>query len=393
MKKYLIILLIFLAFISSVNRGLVYAAESNYNETTSETIDETIDEIIGGIDESDFKNLVEIINGFFGENKSFKELIISFFTGELNVDFISVKNYFINRLNGFGKFGGEVIIYLLCIGVLFNLSNIISSKNSDNTAKYIIYFTSVCIAVTMLFGVIEKVFSYATEQLDTLNTATAAVFPVLFSVAGLIGGFGVTQIKPFVTVLTLIFSSLSSSFFIPLLRVETSISAVGNLCSDVKLDGLKKTVSSLYKWALAFACGIFSITIVSQGLVNSQYNGLSVKILKYLTGSFVPIVGGFLSGGMEAIISSAALIKNSIGLLAVLYVMLTVWITAIEILIFSFFVKFAASLFQSVIDEKFYNLIVSVTDVFKSLAALLLVCGFLFIITTLSFVSATACIF
>ena len=193
--------------------------------------------------------------------------------------------------------------------------------------------------------------------------------------------------------MSFLISVLSVKLFLPLLYFETSVSAISNLSDTVKLSGLKKTTSAIYKWLLLLILGVYSLSIGSQSLVNAQYNGISVKILKYLTNSTVPIVGGFLSGGMEVLISSAVLIKNSIGLLSIVAVILNIGASAIEILLFSFMVKFFTSVCESVLDEKYYKTLTSVTDVFNGLAGLLLISGFVFIITVLFVISATAFIF
>ena len=65
----------------------------------------------------------------------------------------------------------------------------------------------------------------------------------------------------------------------------------------------------------------------------------------------------------------------------------------IGFLIFSLLIKFMASLFEPVVDAKYYKLIIGVTDVFNSLVALLFVCGFIFILTVLFTITATSNIF
>lgn len=386
MKKLLIFLFIFIAFYISVNGSVVLAGEQPSQE-------ETIDEIISGINESDFENLIETINELLGENFTLKELVIKFLTGDISININGVFRYFKGKINGFFTLGGRLIIYVLLIGLVFNLANIISSKNADNNAKYVINFIAISISVTIIFKVIESVFLRVETQLMNLNKVTEIVFPVMFSISGLIGDFGVTLIKPFTAFLSVIVSALSFNFFIPLLRMEASLSVLSNISDTVKLDGLKKSVSSFFKWALLLISGLYSLLLSGQSLVNAQYNGVSVKILKYITGSVIPIVGGFLSGGMEVLISSAVLIKNSIGLIALIYILLTVILTAVEILLFSLIIKFIASLFEPVVDAKYYKLIVGVADVFNSLVALLLVSGFIFILTVIFTITATANIF
>ena len=123
-----------------------------------------------------------------------------------------------------------------------------------------------------------------------------------------------------------------------------------------------------------------------------QYNGASVKILKYATGSLVPIVGGFLSGGVDVLLSSVLLIKNSVGLIAVIYLLLYVGSSGISLLLFSFAIKFVSSLCEPIIESKFLTCITKITDVFNLLSSLIFICGYVFILVVLSFISVTGAV-
>ena len=217
MKKLVIFVLIFIAFYFSVNNSVVFAGEQASQE-------ETIDKIISGINESDFENLIEIINELLGQNLTLKEVIIKFLTGDISININGIFSYFKSKINGFFTLGGKLIIYVLIIGLVFNLANIISSKNADNNAKYVINFIAISISVTIIFKVIESVFLRVETQLNNLSKITEIIFPVMFSISGLIGDFGVTIIKPFTAFLSVIVSALSFNFFIPLLRMEASLS-------------------------------------------------------------------------------------------------------------------------------------------------------------------------
>ena len=386
MKKFTpLIILILISFFCALTPMEVTAKEVDN--------DEVINEVFDGINQEDFNFIIEFLNSVTGENLNFKQAVLKFLTGELNVNFSTLINFFKSDFNNFISLGGEVIIYLILLGVTFNIINVISSKNKDNIAKYTIYFIGVLIACSLIFGVTEKVFSYAKNELNFLSKIIEAVFPIMFSVTSLVGNFGVSIIKPFTAFLTLLVSSLSINLFMPLLYFETTVTSLNNLSENVKLTGLKKTASGVYKWALLLILGVYSLTIGGQSLVSAQYSGVSVKLLKYFTGSLIPVVGNFLSGGMEVLLSSAVLIKNGIGLISVIAVIFSVGKTAIEILIFSFIIKFLSSICEPILDEKYYSILSGVTDVFNSLAGLLLVCGFTFIITVLFLVTATAYVF
>ena len=362
-----------------------YGSEENQNEIISE--------IISGINENDFEIIINVIKKITGKNLTLKEFILTFLTGENLVSTSGIKSYLTLAISDFINSYKSVIFIILSIGILFNLSNGISSKKTDNSLKNTINFISNCIAVILLFKVVEIVFNVVESNVNFISKTTETVFPIMFTLSSLCGNFGVSVLKPFTAFLSVLLTMLSTKFFIPLLHVETAVTAINSTSNFIKIDGLKKTTSSIFKWALLLICGLYSVALTSQGLVNSSYNGVSIKILKYVTGSIIPVVGGFISTGMEVFLSSVVLIKNSVGLISIFSVVFTVGVTAIEVLILSFLIKFLTSVCQPAIDDKFYKLLMGVGEIFGNLYALLLVCGFTFIITVLFVILSTAFIF
>ena len=54
------------------------------------------------------------------------------------------------------------------------------------------------------------------------------------------------------------------------------------------------------------------------GIAAGSADGLSVRAAKYLTKELVPFSGSILSGSVDALLASAAMIKNAVGACAVL---------------------------------------------------------------------------
>ena len=177
MRKILLIVIIIFVLNFNLSYSVVKAVESS----SSDNVDQTFNELIDGINEEDFKDLVDEINNLFGEDKSLKDIIILFLTGKLELNFDTLKNYFLSRLNVFFKFGGELLLYVIAIGIMFNFLNVISLKKCDNSLKSTLYFISVAIATVLIFKVIGNVFSYALDKLSLLTKTTQIVFPVMFS--------------------------------------------------------------------------------------------------------------------------------------------------------------------------------------------------------------------
>lgn len=386
MKKYLIVLfLVIVSFIINLNVVLVEAKGNNY--------DQTIGEILNGIDESLYLDFNEVLNEFFNDNSSFKERIIKFLTGELHVDIASVKQLIFNRVNQYVKEFLKVVCLILFIGISCTVLNGILSKNNDNIENNTIFFIFYILVVSIAGNLISKFVISANDIIKNLSKTTELIFPLLFSVSSLCGNLGVSVYKPLTAFISYFSSVITSNYLLPIIVFGGVSLIVGNLSQNVKISGLSKTVFSLFKWILGIIVIVYTVILSIQGIVNASYNGISIKILKYATGSIVPIVGGFLSGGVDVLLSSAILIKNSIGLLSVIYLLIAILGKGIAFISTSFLLKFGASICEPIIDKRFYNLLIGIGDVINYLASLIFLSGFMYFITIIGFIFSTISVF
>lgn len=386
MKNYLIVLfLVIVSFIINLNVVLVEAKGNNY--------DQTISEILNGIDESLYLDFNDVLNEFFNDNSSFKERIIKFLTGELHVDIASIKKLIFNRVNQYVKEFLKVVCLILFIGISCTVLNGILSKNNDNIENNTIFFIFYILVVSIAGNLISKFVISANDTIKNLSKTTELIFPLLFSVSSLCGNLGVSVYKPLTAFISYFSSVITSNYLLPIIVFGGVSLIVGNLSQNVKISGLSKTVFSLFKWILGIIVIVYTVILSIQGIVNASYNGISIKILKYATGSIVPIVGGFLSGGVDVLLSSAILIKNSIGLLSVIYLLIAILGKGIAFISTSFLLKFGASICEPIIDKRFYNLLIGIGDVINYLASLIFLSGFMYFITIIGFIFSTISVF
>jgi stage III sporulation protein AE len=355
-------------------------------------IDGAINDILGGISDSDFNNISQILNENFNENKTIKEWIVLFLTGEVKFDVTMLLSLIKSSFSGVVDKVYKILLYVIFIGITFGIFNVINCKKSGNSEKNIIYFISYSLVVVLASQIVSSVFYSARQEISDMSKTIDGCFPLLITLSDFSGGFGTAFIKPLTGVVSILSSVLCGNVLLPLLSTCLISVVIGNISSTIKLDALKKSILSLVKWILGIVTLVFSVVITAQGIVNSQYNGMSFKILKYATGSIIPIVGGFISGGLDVILSSAVLVKNSFGLILVFYVLFSVISSGASILIVSFLIKFVVSICEPLLDGNVVKLLSGIGEVFSYLTAVILVCGFSYVLVCFSIINSTALI-
>ena len=383
MKKIIVLLLIFLVI--CLPKNIVFAEDKP-------NIDSALEEVISGIDEKDFTEITELLNIKFNENLSIKDWVILFISGEFSLTLKDVSELLSSLYNDVITSVSTIVVYIIFIGVFYSIINIINSKNNGKSAKYIIYYICYAVVITLSSGLVFKVFDTAKNSITDMSKVVDGCFPIVLSLNEFLGGFGVNIIKPLTGVVSFFTSVLTINLFLPLLSTSIVCVVVGNLSETIKLDSLKKTILSFIKWVLGIITVVFTVVIAGQSVVNSQYSGISFKVLKYATGSMIPIVGGFISGGLDVLLSSAILVKNSVGLILVIYVFLNVLSAGVTVLIVSFILKFAVSVAEPILDGRFCKLLNGIGEVLSYLTAVIFICGFSYILVCFSLISTTALI-
>ncbi len=383
MKKAFIFLFILISFFIFIDKNYVLGAENNLNT------DEILNEIINGINEGDFIEIINTLNSFFGKDLSFKDWLVKFFSGELDLNFNDLKTYLLNGVFNIFSNVATILSVLLFLVIFQYVANIIISRNNDNTEKNIIFYICYSLFIIVITKLSTSVFSYTIETINKIVKIINIIFPVMFSISGLIGNLGVALCKPITAFITIFSSNIVTNFFIPILLLSLTAILVGNISNNITLNNLNKNLLNFFKWTLGILTIVFTCVVTISGIVNAQYNSASVKVLKYATGSLVPIVGGFLSGGVDVFLSSALLLKNSIGILGVLYLFISIFGSAISILILSFIIKFLISICEPIADKKLVNITTSVTDIFNYLAGIIFICGFMCFLSVICFITST----
>ena len=127
------------------------------------------------------------------------------------------------------------------------------------------------------------------------------------------GGVSAAVYRPAVAFMSGSIANLFLTVVMPIAVVVIVLSFLGNLSEEVRTEKLGDFFKSVSKWIVGLALGIFSVFLSVQGITAAQYDGVSLRAAKYVISGSVPIVGGFLSGGVEIVIAGRALIKNALG--------------------------------------------------------------------------------
>lgn len=383
-SKRVYVLLIIFTMISFIILPLCSTKKVCALDANSLQIEDYVKDQLNDIDFGDFEKVVDELNGQQKEvfNESFTEKLKKILSGETSVNFATLGSAILS------VFSKDIvsILPLLCgiIGVGI-LSSIItqSSYSSDKSVAEIVHFVCFGIIITIVFSSVANLIKITSSTLSLMKTQMEIGFPILLTLMTALGSVvSVGVYQPVVAVLSGSVMTIFSNFVLPLFIFCLVFTIAGNLSDNVKLNRFSQFFLSVFKWTIGIVFSLFSSLLVVQGITAGSYDGLSIRTTKYAMKSYIPFVGSYLSDGLNLILTSSMLIKNSVGLASLILLLATVISPILKILVLKMALGLASGILEPICDKKICNFLSGVSKCLSMLIATICSIAFAYLITT-----------
>ncbi len=384
-NKTLIILIVLLISLYSIVSPLhtFCATDKLYN--ISDDLNGTIVEELKEIDFSGFNDVIDEFNSkqtnIFSID-SIKGKVYSIISGDNAVDY---NNFFASLFSNLVEL---VIKYLpmlsiiIAIGVISNLLNGIKSKFNEKSTGNLINLVCFLSVAILVISMVSNLISSSGRAVNSMVKQMNILFPILLT---LMIGLGATAsagaYKPIVAIISTYIADFFKFFIVPLFMFSFIFGIISNLNDDVKLDKFSGFISSLFKWSVGLIFTLFFAIFSLQGIAVGSFDSLSIRTTKYTIKSYVPVMGGYLSDGMDLIVSSTLLIKNSVGLVGVLMIITTILSPLLEIVVFSLMLKLISAVLQPLGNSKTSNFLSATAKSITMLSSAIIAIGFMYLIS------------
>lgn len=341
-KVVLLVLFCLFALIFFLPQTVQASAASEEENKAMEELQKNIQDLLDSLDTSELQAYLETLSDWKGVDV--KDKLMSVITGDFKLDYSSL------AASVFGLMWDECELMLpafaviLAVALLCGILNSAKSGFIHSTMSDIINFVGYisvgAVVLSCLLGVINGGFAAVTAMKKQMDV----VYPLLLTLMAASGGTVSAQVyRPAVAFMSSGIGELFASVVMPVAVVVIVLAFIGNLSPDVRTEKLGDLFKSVSKWLIGFTLGLFSLFLTVQGITSAQYDGMSLRAAKYVISGSVPIVGGFLSGGVEVVLAGSALIKNALGSFAVFLLFGTLLRPVVLYAAFQIFLRLSAA--------------------------------------------------
>ncbi len=384
-NKTLIVLIVVLLSLFSILAPLQTFGSTEKYYNLSEDLNGTV---IEELKEIDFSGLNQVVDEFNSKSSNIfsidniKSKVYSIISGESAINYSSFfASLFSNLIEVVAKYL-PLLSIIIAIGVLSNLLNGIKSKFNEKSTSNLINLVCFLSVAIIIIGIVANLIKSIGESINSMVTQMNVLFPILIT---LMIGLGATAsagaYKPIVAIISTYVADFFNYLIVPLFMLSFVFGIVSNMSDNVKLDKFSSFISSLFKWTVGLVFTIFFAIFSLQSISVGSFDSLSIRTTKYTIKSYIPIMGGYLSDGMDLILSSTLLIKNSVGLVGILLIISTILSPLIEIIIFSLMLKFISAVLQPLGNSKTSNFLSATSKSLTMLSSSIIAIGFMYLIS------------
>lgn len=361
---------------------LIFMLVPNVSTSTfAEDLGTVVDGQVENLDTSGLDDLTTDLESITS-GRSFKEIIKDIVSGKYKTQYGSTLNYIIKSFSDQVNSVVPVMILIVVLGVMSLVLKNFRPLQNNNGVGEIISLVCYCVVVIIIVSVVSSVISTTYQTINKIQTQMECVFPILLTLLTATGEIvSVGIYSPLVAILTTGVSMLFSKVFYPLFIVAFVFVIVGHLSSSVKLNKMSGFVNSVFKWGVGLAFTLFAGFLTIQGISASKYDTISLKATRFAMKNAIPIVGGYLSDGLDYVLLSSVLIKNAVGVGGLLILLGVVLVPIIKILLLKLALQFTAGVVEPISDNNISSFCDGVSKVLVYPLIILLSISFMYILT------------
>ena len=287
-----------------------------------------------------------------------------------------------------------VFCMILSIGILCGILNRFKSSFSERGTARLIFLMSYGAVLVLILSSLSGVIADCISAVSSMRSQMQAIFPVLLTLIVTCGGnVSAAVYRPAALFLSDGIVQVITAAVFPLAVLVCVLHMAGHMNSEIRLQNFTSFFGSIIKWVLGISLTAFSVFLTVQGITSATYDGISFKAAKYALGNSVPMIGGFLSGGLDLVLAGGVLIKNSVGMCGVLLLVIVIAAPLVQLVVYNLFLKLTAAVTEPVGAEGVSGFLSSLSGAVNYFIAGLLAVGFMYFMTVLLLICSSNAMF
>ena len=285
-----------------------------------------------------------------------------------------------NIINIFkGKLKKPLKLFFILVFII-TFQAITSSFTCENEEKGELFFQIFILIISIVPCV--EIFNIAYSQIYLISDFMIAYVPVYATLLSIAGKF--TQSVNFnITVFSLseIIVSVSKNYLVPVINTLFCFNIASAINPVMPLKNVSKLIKKVLTVALTLISTVFTGVLTIKNIIGANIDAITVKSVKTLSGSFIPIIGSSLGDSLSSVIGSINIINNSIGFLGIL-ILIAIGLPVITELFLWYLCFYVSSVIADSFGFKSSAVLLSISEILSIVNIIVIFVLLVFIIST-----------
>ncbi len=326
------------------------------------------------------EDAAEQSNGIFSALTT-EDIVDSFISGEPLFDSNAVLNSIWDLLLLEVKAGIIMGAEILSVCIIMGLLNSISESFGSKAASTLGNTVCSCIIIIICLSNFTGTYDSCMETLNIMTKTMQILLPVLIPLLISIGGFSSGSIlNPVIVSSVTGFNTVLQAVVMPVVFLSGTFILVNSLTEKSYLQQLAVFMRKAAIFITGFIVTIFTGITAIQGIVTKSADGLLVNTARFSISNFVPIVGKFASDSVDMVLSCAALIKNSVGIMGIIIIICLLSGPVIKMIAIGVIYKITAILSEPVSSKQISSTLAEMGSSVITMTVILGLCALMFLI-------------
>lgn len=315
------------------------------------------------MEDYDYGDIQEYLDEILGETEvHFTDLMQSLMSGDFSglVQQVGelLRQGAVSGLNSNGKALRQVILTALFGALLSRFSEAFSKNGIGETGFYVTYL----LLTSLLLGAFLSTKELGEELIRHMLQFMQVLIPVFFVAVAYAGG-SVTALA-FYQMVLLVIAAVQWLFLVillPLIQVYVCLQLVNSLSQEDFLSKAAELLETILEWSMRTLLGVVIGIHMIQGLVLPMVDSVKSAALRRAV-SAIPWVGKGGEAVAQVLLGSGALIKNAIGMAALVVLVMICIIPVVKLGLIALLYQAAAAMLQPAADARLVESILAVSS-------------------------------
>lgn len=203
----------------------------------------------------------------------------------------------------------QLLLLVLAAAFFANFAKAFEKSQVGEISFYVIYLILFALLMNLFGGMSHRLEYHLSLLVSLMKAVTPAYY---LAVAASVGVTTASLFYQIVLILILMIQIVAVSLILPCLNLYVLLELVNHLSREEMLSRLSELLKMLIEWSLKTMLGVLVGMQVIQGLVAPVMDTLKRSVIGKTAGA-IPGVGNAINSVTEIILTSAVLIRNSLG--------------------------------------------------------------------------------